>query len=278
MIKQKFGGEWTVEKLDILSKYLSAYSIALKNFSFSKIYIDAFAGTGKIIVDETEEEITGSVRLSLNSENKFDEYIFIEKKKSFAEELQYIVNNEYAELSNQISIIHGDWNNKLIEICKTIDWNNNRAVLFLDPYATEVKWETLKAVAATEAIDLWYLFPFSATQRMLKKDGMIDEKWKLKLNSLFGDDGWFDRFYAPNDQINFFGNDTMIKNVNKEGLSSYIKERLNTIFPVVAKNPRLLYNTMNSPLFLFCFAIANKNKGAQKLALRIAEHILKEEE
>lgn len=46
--KQKFGGPWTVEKLSILSAYLDFYVTALKNQPFKKIYIDAFAGTGKI--------------------------------------------------------------------------------------------------------------------------------------------------------------------------------------------------------------------------------------
>jgi len=50
---------------------------------------------------------------------------------------------------------------------------------------------------------------------------------------------------------------------------------LETIFPAVAKNPRLLYNTKNSPLFLFCFAVANDNPKAIGLAMKVADHILK---
>ena len=41
-----FGGEWTKEKLKVIGSYLSAYTTALKNQPFSKLYIDAFAGTG----------------------------------------------------------------------------------------------------------------------------------------------------------------------------------------------------------------------------------------
>ena len=76
----------TVEKLNILSNYLNAYSTALKNQPFQLIYIDAFAGTGKIQIgdSETYEEIDGSAKLALQSKGEFAEYIFIEKKKSFA--------------------------------------------------------------------------------------------------------------------------------------------------------------------------------------------------
>ena len=48
MTTQKFGGAWTQEKLNIFTSYLEAYLIALQNQNFKKIYIDAFAGTGKI--------------------------------------------------------------------------------------------------------------------------------------------------------------------------------------------------------------------------------------
>ena len=70
----------------------------------------------------------------------------------------------------------------------------------------------MKTIAATKAIDVWYLFPFSAAQRLMVNDGnKIDESWKRKLNALFGDDGWFDRFYKPDPQISFLGDENMIK-------------------------------------------------------------------
>jgi three-Cys-motif partner protein len=42
----RFGGPWTVEKLEAVRAYLSAYAQALKNQPFERNYIDAFAGTG----------------------------------------------------------------------------------------------------------------------------------------------------------------------------------------------------------------------------------------
>ncbi len=73
--KQKFGGPWTVEKLNILSAYLDFYVTALKNQPFKKIYIDAFAGTGKIKIgnEEKYEIIDGSAKLALSAKEEFDE-------------------------------------------------------------------------------------------------------------------------------------------------------------------------------------------------------------
>ena len=85
----KFGGEWTKQKLDILQDYLNFYMTALKNMRFKKIYIDCFAGSGKIEFSD-ETTIDGSTTMSLNLDNKFDEYYFIEKNKKNYHELEKI--------------------------------------------------------------------------------------------------------------------------------------------------------------------------------------------
>ena len=160
--KQKFGGPWTVEKLSILSAYLDFYVTALKNQPFKKIYIDAFAGTGKIKIgnEEKYEIIDGSAKLALSAKEEFDEYIFIEKKKSFVKELENLVNTEFPERAKKVRIIPKDCNDVIKDICAKVNWKTTRAVLFLDPYAADLHWETLEAIAATQAIDVWYLFPF----------------------------------------------------------------------------------------------------------------------
>ena len=45
--QQRFGGDWTEQKLEVVQKYLGAYTTALKNQPFKKLYIDAFAGSGE---------------------------------------------------------------------------------------------------------------------------------------------------------------------------------------------------------------------------------------
>ena len=74
---QQFGGDWTIEKLDILTSYLDAYLTALKNMRFGKIYVDAFAGTGTITTRDGSRQVSGSARLSLLAQNHFDQYYFI---------------------------------------------------------------------------------------------------------------------------------------------------------------------------------------------------------
>lgn len=277
--KQSFGGPWTIEKLNILSNYLDFYTTALKNLPFQLMYIDAFAGTGKILIGDQEEyeEIDGSARLALQSKGEFAEYIFIEKKKSFAKELKEMVEHDFPEKKKRVKIEKGDCNSVLLDICKKVNWRNVRAVLFIDPYAADIKWETLQAIAATGAIDVWYLFPFHAANRMMTRSGEMDSTWITKLNSIFGDDSWKNRFYHADPQMNLFGTTEVVKEVSTEALKKYIEERLGSVFAKVSNNSRVLFNRKNSPLFLFCFAVSNKTPKAIGLALKVANYILKDQ-
>lgn len=281
---QKFGGNWTEEKLNIFTSYLDAYLIALQNQKFKKIYIDAFAGTGEIETSDGGQYLVGSAKRALASDKKFDHYYFIEADSQKAGELQDMINSEFPQMRRIVTIFCGDANDKLAEIISSVDWRYNRGLLFLDPYATQVNWTTLENVAQTKSIDVWYLFPFSALERMLPKNGKYG-KWEDCIDRLLGDCEWREEFYKKDLQMTLFDlfadesgqkdDERMVKNANPDHIKAYILSRLKTIFPCVSKHARIFRNSRNSPMFLFCFAISSENPKAQGLALRMADHILK---
>ncbi len=283
MTSQKFGGDWTAKKLNIFTSYLDAYLIALQNQKFKKIYIDAFAGTGEIETSDGEAYLAGSAKRALSAEKRFDYYYFIESDESKASELEHMIDTEFPHLKRFTTVYRGDANEKLGKIINDIDWRFNRGLLFLDPYATQVDWATLERVAGTKSIDVWYLFPFSALNRMLPKNGKYGS-WENTIDRLLGDNGWRTEFYKKDPQVSLFDlglidggedEDRVIKDASPEHIKEYLISRLKTIFPCVSNNPRIFKNSKNSPMFLFCFAISNESVAAQRLALRIAEHILK---
>lgn len=289
-MKHPFGGEWTREKLERLKEYLIHYKIALKNQPFKLGYIDAFAGTGYVNQKEanlqpflpefSEEDVRdffeGSARIALQLDDPFDSYIFIEKDEEKSAELDKL-KIEFPQFANKITSINQEANKYIQNLCEK-DWliTNRRAVMFLDPYGMQVKWETIEAIAKTKAIDLWILFPLGvAVNRMLRNDGQISPKIKQRLDELFGTSDWQEHFLQENPQTDLF--DTaprLMKKVNLKGIANYFNNRLKTIFEKVANNPLYLTNSKNNPLYLLCFASGNP-KGAD-IAIRIAQHILKE--
>lgn len=73
----------------------------------------------------------------------------------------------------------------------------------------------------------------------------------------------------------FYRIERIVKDANPDHIKEYILSRLGTIFPCVSKHARIFRNSRNSPMFLFCFAIASESPKAQGLALRMADYILK---
>lgn len=178
-------------------------------------------------------------------------------------------------MSEDIILVNADANAYLTDLCLNYNWSRNRAVLFLDPFGMQVNWTTIEAIAKTGAIDLWYLFPLGvAVNRLLKRDGAINEPLRERLNKLFGTSEWYESFYQTSITMDMFGEQKRTIKVSDFGLvSKYFVERLNTVFPGVADNPLALLNSRNIPLYLLCFASGNK-RGA-KTAVRIAQYILK---
>ena len=283
--KQRFGGDWTNEKLERVRKYLAAYTTIMSNQPFRFAYIDAFAGTGYRTIKQEEGQedlpfpdldsfLDGSARIALQVEPRFSRYIFVEQSESRFAELQKL-KEDFPQLQNDIILVNTDANSYLQDLCLNYSWKTNRAVLFLDPFGMQVTWDTIVAIANTKAIDLWYLFPLGvAVNRMLTKSGQIRAVWRDRLNKLFGDEGWYDAFYRAVKTPSLFGEEEVIQKIgNFELIEQYFVERLKTVFAGVADNPLPLLNSHNNPLYLLCFASGNP-KGA-KTAIKIAQDILR---
>jgi three-Cys-motif partner protein len=288
-MSHEFGGDWTQQKLELIRKYLVAYAQIMKDRNYRFAYIDAFAGTGYrtlkqddnpnalmfplLAEAEPQQFLDGSARIALRVQPRFNKYIFIEKDEKRFAELQISLKTDFPELWPDIMVIHADANDFITKICLKSNWSLHRAVLFLDPYGMQVNWATIKAIASTKAIDLWYLFPLGiAVNRLLKRDGNINEVLQERLNRIFGESDWYAQFYEQETTLSLFGEETQTKKVaNFAAIEKYVVSRLGSVFTEVAKNPLTLRNSTNNPLYLLCFASANKT------AKKIAEDILRKE-
>ena len=150
----KFGGDWTNDKLICVEKYLKAYTKIMKNTNFRFAYIDAFAGTGyrEEIGKKTKEQISlfskddtkeiktyseGSARIALEIDPEFSRYIFIEKSKRHFNELKKLVD-EFPKKVEKIKIYKMEANKYISQLCNGRHWKKHRAVMFLDPYGMQV--------------------------------------------------------------------------------------------------------------------------------------------
>lgn len=282
---QLFGGNWTEQKLKILAQYLKQYNVALQKQPFTRVYVDAFAGTGyrkqaarpgypdlfpEIEEPEAQAFLKGSAKLALEICPSFHRYIFVESDAEKVNELERL-KIEHPDKADTIEIEQGDANDYMRKYCKNMA-RSERAVVFLDPFATEVEWDTIEAIARTQAIDTWILFPMMAVNRLLANDPK--KAFRRPLDRVFGSPDWFQRFYRSSVEENIFGQSYEIvqKACDFDNIREFFLERLKAVFAGVSPNPRMLFNSRGSPIFQLFFAAGN-TRGAP-IALKIANHLL----
>ena len=274
---QRFGGQWTLEKLDILEQYLTAYTTALKGQPFKLMYIDAFAGTGLIELpndNDIRSFVSGSAERAIKINDKaFDKLIFIEEnpdRYADLESLRTLYSNRNIEVKNSEA-------NSFLRSLEE-NWSQWRGVLFLDPFATEVKWSTIEKIASFKALDTWILFPTSAIARMLPTSKTPDDiapKWTTRLTRVFGDESWRG-LYKEAPQRELFGNPGVERERGVDGLISIYKDNLKNLFGNrFLQKSRTFKNSKNSALFEFLFCVGNPNgiKPATRIAKYILEHM-----
>lgn len=299
--EHRFGGDWTDLKLDALRKYLSFFTTALCNKGFELYYIDAFAGSGGRLIDRVivgepfllgaeakleQVYVPGSARIALQTSPPFQQIILIERHGRRCAALEALCA-EYPDIRARTQ--RGEANAALIDICRATPWlraqrgcSGIRAVLFLDPYGMNVEFATLQKIAATQAIDVWYLFPLSGVYRQAAKSGekLTPEK-RASITRILGTSEWERAFYGreerASDLFASFGdeeNQAKLRRVaDVRTIESYVKKRLESIFPHVSE-PRTLTMKNGAPLFSLFFAVSSPNPKAIALAKKVADHIL----
>lgn len=292
-VDHMFGGAHTEAKLQCLREYLEAYSTALRNQDFARLYIDAFAGTGSrseerpalpILGTHDPEIVTtqGSAHIALNTQPSFHHISLIEQDPA---KIGALVATIERSGHPRAHARQGDANRIVKDICQKTAWRGPgtvgrgiRGVIFLDPYGMEVEWNTVKAIAATEALDCWYFFPLSGLYRNAPRDPLKLDATKIEsLNRLLGSDEWREALYdKPPPQETMFGMfDGAERRVEIDAIEDYVRKRLASVFKGTVLEPMRINNSLGKPLASLFFAVSNSSPPAVALATKIASHILK---
>lgn len=274
----KFGGNWTKQKIHIVESYAKAYLTIMKNRPYwSLLYFDGFAGTGEINTENDDFEITeGAAKkiLNIDKPRPFDMYYFVELDCSKKEKLEKTISTNYP-YKQQVFVQAADCNEKLLDLAKFLkskEGKNYKVLAFIDPYGMELKWKSLEALKDL-GIDLWILVPTGVgANRLLKKDGNISDAWILRLVQFLGIDKEeiIKTFYQQYQNQTLFGTEDIVQKERNsiEKIHNLYKTRLKTIFKFVSDS-FVMRNSKNSIMFHFFMATNNST------ALKIANEIIK---
>lgn len=300
-LEHRFGGPWTEVKLDAITGYLAFFTSALRQKPrrerpFELWYVDAFAGSGDRTetrraggvfegapVEEADVTLDGSARRALLVEPPFKHYIFVEQDPKRATALRQLATDFP---SHDIRVETRDGNEALCEIFTSPPWSQqrngkglHRGVVFLDPYGMSVRWTTLQTLAATGAIDVWYLFNLAAVVRQLaKKLSAVDVHKQAKLDEIFGTPDWRTELYQQTITPDLFdATGTTVsttRSASQRQIEAYAKLRLSSLFDYVSEPLPLLMAGRTQLFSLFCLS-ANSSPIATDLISRGVQWVLK---
>jgi three-Cys-motif partner protein len=184
------------------------------------------------------------------------------------------LKKQFLSQAERIEIHNEDANVFIKEWCVSTNWAKWRAVVLLDPFAMNVAWKTIESLAATQGVDLWWLFPCGAFNRLLTRRKKPPEKWSEALTRICGTTEWEKRFYKEIDAPGLFESiHSAEKTADFESINQFLHERLASVFAGVVDRPLFLVNSTNSPIFMLFFAASNP-KGAIP-AVNIANWVIK---
>ena len=213
MVAQLFGDAYTRQKLETVQRYLKPYSTAL-NGKFKLLYVDACAGSGASIpksatkaetedaqqalaglgrpVVDSDQIVIGSALRALAVEPPFHRYLFNDLDRKNVTSLKDSIAQDFAHLNDRIITTELDANEMLKNMAVSYDWQETRAVVFLDPFGLQIRFETLEILAKSRAIDLWYLVPVFAMYRQVSGDGEINPDGGPRVDAALGTTAWRD--------------------------------------------------------------------------------------
>ncbi|ANV87981.1 MULTISPECIES: three-Cys-motif partner protein TcmP [Cyanophyceae] len=284
-------GRWSEEKLDLLGKYLKAYSVIMneqkKSWLKAYYYIDAFAGSVRplareqgqqnsknhqqalpllpdnkhIITEEEQRYIDGSPLRALQTEPRFDGYWFIDVSPQRIARVKRL-REEF--LNCVIEVRKGNCNQVLCnEIIPQLPYaSKQRAFVFLDPYGLQIDWETIRKLADTKTCDIFINFSVMGVTRLLPRDQNPEPEVIEQLSKVMGSTNWITEIYreTPGVQLDLFGNPTKSTSnreaIQAEWLARLYTQQLKALFPHVSK-PVLMRNSTNSVLYALCLASHN---------------------
>lgn len=296
MEAQPFGDKHTVQKLETVQKYLQAYATALKFQPFKLLYVDACADSGSSVpkgtfeasntsqnsldgfagpVADTDAIIVGSAIRALGVNPPFHSYLLNDVKQSNVTALRKAVRDEFPQLADRVELTRLDANEMLRDLCKSQNWKETRAVVFLDPFGLQINYETLELLGQTRAVDLWYLVPVFAMYRQVSGDGQINPDGGPRVDAALGTSAWREVAVVEEASTDLFDQPQLRSKraVDIAWFEKVAKDRLGDAFGGRVLDETLPLGRNGIQEFSLMFAWANPHEKA-KLAAKLAKAVL----
>lgn len=193
-------GPWTEIKLDALSKYLHAFSVACSGKASRTLYLDLFAGAAENTSRTTGLEVSGSALRALQTNPPFTKLLLSELHPTKASSLEDALRAKFP--GRDVEVLAGDCNvvipARLGELARRDSgWRLTPSFAFIDQYSAEIHWDTLRFLAEFRQskqgwrTELWLYFGDSFLPRGLASSSPESRaRYAERVDRMYGTDQW----------------------------------------------------------------------------------------
>jgi three-Cys-motif partner protein len=190
----RYWGFWTRGKLELLRRYLDAFTTTTKNKSTERIYLDVFGGQPENRDRLTNDLLDGSARIALSIDDPpFTRLRFLEVEP-YATRLRTTLEEDFPDRDFQV--VAGDCNATIrptLQELAHLSWAPTFA--FVDPNGPDTHWSTMQALATFKRKDrpkteIWLLLAAGMFMRNLRTDGSVRPEDADQLTRMYGTDQW----------------------------------------------------------------------------------------
>lgn len=202
-------GPWAEEKYRLLYHYAKMFATSMKGRWDQRVYIDLFAGAGRSRIRDTNKIVLASSLLAIEIPDKFDRYIFCEKKNELLGALRERVPLDKSTF--QIQFVEGDVNEQVDNVIEAMpEFGHENKVLgfcFVDPYRMgDIRFSTIQKLAS-RFIDFLVLIPtgmdagrnvdnYVRSSNTTVGEFLGREEWRLEWKGAASKNIGFDMFVA----------------------------------------------------------------------------------
>lgn len=189
-------GTWAEDKYRLVSLYAAVFAKSMRPKWPTLVYLDLFAGAGRVKIKNTSRIYASSPIRVLDVEPHFDRFIFCEENSDRADALKHRCDRDYP--NHDVHVLKGDVNEMMTEVLGKIPphrpGHGTLSFCFVDPCKmSDLKFQTLAAFADLR-MDFLVLIPSEmdaqrAVHRYLNPDNRVIEEF-------VGDAEWRERWAA----------------------------------------------------------------------------------
>lgn len=189
-------GPWSEIKLDALTRYLSAFTIASKKAAGRTLYLDLFAGSADNVNRATGDDIEGSAVRALSTEPRFGKLVFCEMSPLAAASLSARLSNAFP--GRDFVVCPQDCNVAIPSQLERlpVSWRMAPTFAFVDQYSAQVDWSTTTYLStykhpSRSKVEQWIYFGDSFYARgLMGPNGAKNFRFARRLDAMFGTTAW----------------------------------------------------------------------------------------